>query len=213
MRRLLPALILIAVSTVLGVGAVGPLGIASPSYAASAKGCSEFSGQHLSRPVRDQLLHATQHVDAVFEGSVHLPRHAATNGALKVRVHVLAAWKGDARAGTTVTVLLQPGQCRTWTLAHRSPEDYLFLVSAGHTNGRFTASGTAPRVLAHTPAIEKVLGTPTLSRGEGGSEKVVFDRVGSTRPRSFARLAAPGAALALIAVLGLLVVGRLARRA
>lgn len=210
MPRVVLALLVLATVALAGVG----IGTATPSYAASGSGCSVFSAHRLSQATQGRLKRLTQHVGAVFEGSVRLPAKADAHKPITVTVHVLAAWKG-ASATSTAKVVLEPGACRAWTLAHRSPEDYLFLASRDRTTGGFTVSGDAPRVLAHTSAIEKVLGTPLPGGDQSGQREsaVSFRRVGSSVPRSFGRLAAPGAAIAIIGLLGLLVVGRLARRA
>jgi hypothetical protein len=210
MRRVVLALLVLAAAVPTALVGVGG---SVPSYAAGGSDCSAFSGQHLPASARHRLDRLTQRVADVFEGSVTLPQHVNPDKPLTLTVHVLAAWKGIS-APTRVKVTLEPGACREWTLAHRSPEDYLFLVSPDARTHRLTAVGDAPRVLAHTAAIEKVLGSTVQGGGSrSGGQKVTFDRVGAASPHSFRRLAAPGAALALVGVLGLLVVGRLARRA
>lgn len=211
MRRLLSVL-----GTALVVGAVSPVAVGHAAAGATtahsaAAGCGAWAGQTLSRQARQAVHRTRAAVDEVFEGQVTLPARASARGDLRLRVDVLATWKGTVRPETTVIVDFRPGACRTWTLAHRVHEEYLFFVTRTATGG-LAAAGNEPRVVAHTAALVQLLGAAT-----GGTQPppaaVTFTPTGLSGPRPFLKVAAPGIALLIIGLLGLIVVNRIGRRA
>lgn len=213
MRRLLSVL-----GTLLVVGALSPVaaghaatGRSGGSGTSVSARCGAWAGQSLSAQDKQAVRRARASVDEVFEGRVTLPAKGPAKGPLRLRVRVLAAWKGTTQPQTTVTVTFFSGPCRTWTLAHRVPEEYLFFVD-GTRSGTLAAAGNAPRVVAHTAALVAVLG-PATGGTQPTPRPVTFTPTGAAEPRTFLKVAAPGIALLIIGVLGLIVVAQVGRRA
>ena len=153
---------------------------------------------------------------AVFTGTVtKVVRQTRTDGqtgALYLHtVTVSRVYQGDVR---TETVQVQTDrnrlQCSLGELA--TGEDYMFFVSG--TGAPWLASGisgTRPANSSVVASVEELLGQgkPPV---EPAPEEAVFTPVDVAEPQTLSRSAAPGAALVLIGLLGLLLVRGLARR-
>jgi hypothetical protein len=208
MRRLLLLLAPALIATVLVVGA--------PATAAAPSPCGAWSGgaaghEPLSAGAKRHIAAAKRNSDAVFEGQVALPKHARGGRPLHLNVQVVAVWKGDVTAPSRAKVVFQPGKCRDWALANPSPEDYLFFVN--RQGDAWVAAGAAPRVVGHSDGLTAALGQPLQQPTHPQQTPVTFQRADTAAPRSFTKVAAPGAALIILGVFGLLVVRRLGRRA
>jgi len=212
MRRLLSVL-----GTLLVVGALSPVAAGHAAAAGStpqsvAARCGAWSGRTLTAADRQAVRRTRTAADEVFEGQVTLPSRAAARHDLQLRVHVLAIWKGTVQPQTRVTVTFRYGPCRTWTLAHRVHEEYLFFLTRTAA-GRLVAAGNEPRIVAHTAALVQELGKASSGTTPPPPlPPVTFTSTGAVAPRPFLKVAAPGIALLIIGVLGLIVVGRLGRR-
>jgi hypothetical protein len=146
--------------------------------------------------------------DAVFVAEVD----GVTEVGRKFEYAVTAthSYKGTVDRETTVTSNQATAACGLGELKVGS--DYLFLVNGdAPPYVATTCGGSGPANTGRIARIEAALGAgetieppappaPTLTKVEGAT------------PASVSRLAAPGGALVLIGLLGLLVVGRLARR-
>ncbi len=119
-------------------------------------------------------------------------------------------YKGTVSRDTAVTTSQDTGACGLGEL--KTGTEYIFLVSGDVPPYAATScGGSAPASAKRLSEIEDVL-------GEGEDIAVppppapVMTKVEQSAPTPVARLAAPGGALLLIGLLGLFVVGRLARR-
>lgn len=150
----------------------------------------------------------TKRADAVFVATVD----GVTEVGRKFEYAVTAThlYKGTVDRKTTVTSNQATAACGLGEL--KVGTDYVFLVT-GDTPPYAASScgGSGPANTSRTDEIETALGAgediappappaPTMTKLEGAS------------PASVSRLAAPGGALVLVGFLGLLVVGRLARK-
>lgn len=212
MRRLLCVL-----GTLLAVGALSPASVAHAAApeaktTSAAARCGAWAGSTLSAKDKQAVRTTRQAVDEVFEGRVNLPSKPPAHGRLRLPVRVLATWKGTVQPQTNVTVEFLSGACRTWTLAHPVHEEYLFFVDRTSTGG-LAAAGNAPRVVAHTAVLTEVLGPTAGTPPPPPPPPVTFTSTGAAAPRPFLKAAAPGIALLIIGLLGLIVVGRIGRRA
>lgn len=151
----------------------------------------------------------TSRADAVFIGTID----AVTRGERQFEIAVTAtrAYKGTVERSASVTTAVQTTACGIGE--PQVGTDYLFVVRGDAPPYVATSCDGSGRVDPDRVAqIDGILGTgravlppppPTATR----------TLVEESAPASLARLAAPGGALALVGLLGLVVVGRLGRRA
>ena len=150
----------------------------------------------------------TERADAVFVATVD----GVTEVAQKFEYAVTAthAYKGTVDRETTVTSNQATSACGLGEL--KVGTDYVFLVT-GDTPpySATTCGGSGPANDRRIAEVESALGA-----GEAIAPPAppapTMTRVEEAAPASVARLAAPGGALLLVGFLGLLVVGRLARK-
>lgn len=143
--------------------------------------------------------------DAVFHGRVVGGPVAGAHGQ-RYRIEVEVPFKGAAR--DQVTVVRSDGPCRTGKLV--TGENYVFFASKSGT--RWVADGARPTVRKYTEKLNTRLHRLVGSTGPATSAQVTFGQPLADAPRSFARVAAPGAALAVVGLVGLVLVGWLSRR-
>ena len=202
-RRLLTTLLGVAVAAfvVLGIGA--PADAAQPHRKAPA--CPPVT-------VKD----STKAAMAVFSGTVtDVQRGDRTDGQpgavylQTVTVDLVYQGKID-----TETVQVQTDRnkvaCSLGALAVNS--EYMFFVTG--SGQPWVAGGTSGTRLSNDTVVAQVTrllgdGKPTHDQPP---ETAVFTPVDTSEPQSFSRLAAPGGALVLIGLLGLLVVRSVSRR-
>ena len=189
--RLLSALLLVLATTAAAVG--GPVG-STPAAAACAPA-----------PLPNALGRAA----AIFTGSVVSGAPGAGGGFVQV-VAVDRVFRGEVLAAQ-VRVRTRAGECQPGRLTPGQP--YLLLASpagdAWRATGLASAQPLTPALQAQVVQLTGTEGTPiTQSRP---APEVSFERVASERPPRLLRVAAPGLAVALAGLLGLLVVGRRSR--
>lgn len=194
---------------------VGPL-LGAPAQAARSAAMPGVPAQC----GRVTAAEATNSAQAVFTGTVTgVRRDSGAKGSLFVNeVEVERVYKG-ALTQATVPVVTRPDQRKRVGLgALEEGERYLFFARVLKSSGdepAYVAGGCS----GTTVASDSVVGRIEELRGEGEapvpptSPPVEFSEVDDADPTSFTRAAAPGLALVLVGLLGLLVVGRLGRRA
>lgn len=150
--------------------------------------------------------------DAVFSGVVlDSTVNRAGSGADKdvYRVEADTVYRGDVTAAR-VEVVSPVTSCGLGGL--QRDESYVFFVAARGTELRADQCGGSGRATDRRIAqIENALGQGTQLNAEPAPTEVSFMPVDDGAPQSLTRLAAPGAALVLIGLLGLLVVRRASR--
>lgn len=143
--------------------------------------------------------------DAVFHGRVVGGPVAGAHGQ-RYRIEVEVPFKGAAR--DQVAVVRSDGPCRTGKLV--TGENYVFFADKKGTS--WVADGARPTVRKYTEKLNTRLHRLVGSTGPATSAQVTFGQPMADAPRSFSRVAAPGAALAVIGLVGLVLVGWLSRR-
>lgn len=186
------AALLIAPSAAVAVGAVG----ASPAAAACP-------------PDRGSLEEHAKDASGVFTGTVAdrtVARHTVT-----LVVDAQMVFKG-AVATSQVEVTTDARRARCGKPGLRPGTSYVFFVERrGDALSTDSRSGTAPATEQYVGEVERLLGTgrPAV---EPEPEPATFTAVAG-EPVELQRLAAPGVALVLVGVLGLVLVAWRGRRA
>jgi hypothetical protein len=159
---------------------------------------------------------SAQRADAVFSGRLADQSTGRTGaGGRKETTYEVDAetlYKGDISA-SQVEVVSPSGSCTLGAL--KTDRRYVFFVKDdGSSLTTNRCSGTAQADAALTRKVEKALGAGAAVGGQEQppAEKAVFTKVADAEPDSLSRIAAPGAALVIVGLLGLLLVGRLSRR-
>ena len=159
--------------------------------------------------------HATR-ADAVFSGVLVRTSTGTMGQDRKVTVYDVAAdtvFKGDLGRPQVQVVSDRGTTCGLGRL----PADRRYVFFVVESRGSYVidrCSGTGRAAAPLTGQIENVLGkgTDLTPREEPERVTVEFTRVADAEPATLTRLAAPGAALVLLGLLGLFVVRRAARR-
>lgn len=150
----------------------------------------------------------TERADAVFLGTVDEITEVGQK--FEYAVTLSHSYKGTVDRETTVTSNQVTSACGLGRLAVGT--DYMFLVSGDSPPYTVTTCGGSG------PASDKLILQVTDALGAGDDVEEppppapTMTKIETSNPASVSRLAAPGGALVLVGLLGLLVVGRLARR-
>ncbi len=198
-RRLLAACLL-ATSVVL-VGA--PYAASVPARPASPDSC-----------VKIGAADAAELADAVFTGQVTSVRRVTPGEPFFTNtVQVELVYKGAIEAPAVPVITRQNSRNRPGLGPLDEGERYLFFVRSG-SDGALAAGGCSGTSVAEADKITRI--EELLGEGRPAvpppAPEASFDRVADSDPVDFTRSAAPGLALVLIGLLGLVVVRRLGRR-
>ena len=159
---------------------------------------------------------STKAAMAVFSGVVtdvqRSPRTDGLEGAFYLQtVTVDQVYQGKVTT-ETVTVLTDRNRAGCSLGALTKDVDYMFFVTG--TGEPWVASGTSGTRISNDSVIAQVVdligpGAPPI---QPAPEPATFTPVDTSEPQSFSRAAAPGGALVLVGLLGLIVVRGVSRR-
>ena len=192
-RRLLGAALIAAFA---GGSAV----VALPGPASAAPACRQPS---LSRQVKQ--------ADVVFRGVVDQVRAARGGGTHRIRTYRVKAdrvYRGSLVTDTVVVTAEIGARCPPPTLAHG--KRYIFFATEQGSR-LVSTSATAPANHRLTSQVVARLGDGVQPH-PAPPVKASFTKVADATPPRLSRLLAPGAALVIVSLLGLVVVGRMGRR-
>jgi hypothetical protein len=149
----------------------------------------------------------TKLADAVFTGTVSNRAHRGAKVVYTVGVERI--YKGEVGETATVTTPRKARRCGLPDLQQGG--SYVFFASTAGDELTLTSdSGTASATDARVARVERLLGAGT-SPTPPEPVQATFTMVAG-EPTSLARLAAPGVALVIVGLLGLLLVASLGRR-
>ncbi len=199
-RRLLAACLLAASVVLVG----GPSGAATTAPPASPDSC-----------VKVNAADAAEVADAVFTGvvtSVHRVGSGPGIAMFANTVQVELVYKGPIEVPAVPVTTHRNSRKRPGLGPLQEGERYLFFVRSGtEALSAGGCSGTAVAQADQVTRIEELLGEgqPPVPPEQ---PEATFEQVTDADPADFTRSAAPGLALVLIGLLGLVVVRRLGRR-
>ena len=148
--------------------------------------------------------------DAVFVGTVDEVTAIRRGQAFEYAVTAREAFKGEVEPEVAVTSRASSAACGLGEL--QAGTDYVFLVNGDKPPYTAdTCGGSGPAAPRRLEQLESVTG-PAETVTPPVPETATRTRVEDSPPGSFTRLAAPGGAIALAGLLGLVVVRRVARR-
>jgi hypothetical protein len=157
---------------------------------------------------------AAELADAVFTGQVTSVRRVTPGEPFFTNtVQVELVYKGAIEAPAVPVITRQNSRNRPGLGPLDEGERYLFFVRSG-SDGALAAGGCSGTSVAEADKITRI--EELLGEGRPAvpppAPEASFDRVADSDPVDFTRSAAPGLALVLIGLLGLVVVRRLGRR-
>lgn len=191
LRRLL-VLVVVALTTV----------IVSDASAHAACRCKDLS-----------LPQQVNNAGAVFSGTLTMASGPTTSGdrqTMSYDVKVDRVYKGDIKS-PRVTVKSDASEAACGLTGMTADTRYLFFVRVSDADlFANSCGGTGPAKSARTQKIVALLG-PGSTPNPPTPEEATFTPVADAEPATLTRLAAPGAAMVLVGLLGLMVFGALGR--
>jgi hypothetical protein len=149
----------------------------------------------------------------VFSGVLTMasgPTNSGKRQTMSYDVKVDRVYKGDITS-QTVTVKSDADEGACGLTGMSADNRYLFFVRANGTNMLANScGGTGPATSARTQRLVALLGQGTTPVPPTPA-KAEFESVEGAEPASLTRIAAPGAAMLLVGLLGLMVFGALGR--
>ena len=194
LRRLL-VLVVVALTTV----------IVSDASAHAACRCKDLS-----------LPQQVNNAGAVFSGTLTMASGPTTSGdrqTMSYDVKVDRVYKGDITS-PRVTVKSDASEAACGLSGMTADTRYLFFVRVSDVDAADlfanSCGGTGPAKSARTQKVVALLG-PGSTPNPPTPEEATFTPVADAEPYTLTRLAAPGAAMVLVGLLGLMVFGALGR--
>lgn len=147
------------------------------------------------------------------------PQRPPSAAAPLYKIRIAEVIKGDLQPGTTTVLTREPAfaRCDAAELKPDRTRQYLFQLTA---DGAQLLAMRCDDVLAATPQLLRQIRQAVQAEEEAENppqppaepEPVVYRDLGVDEARPFGRAAAPGLAIVIVGVLGLLLTGRLGRR-
>lgn len=176
-----------------------------------------YAPAHACTCQKSDLNQNVQRADAVFTGTVTSVQKppGADSGVTMILVDADLGWKGDVPAKVELATPSSDAACGVDNL--KADEEYLFFAQSDDAQLTIdSCGGTAKFTPVLGADITKQLGQPEDPAaaeepppGPPAADREVID---DSEPVGFTRIAAPGGALVIVGVLGLLVLGRFGRR-